>query len=617
MGLGGTLANALSGLKVTEAGLDVVSRNVANSSTAGYSKQKLNQSVVDYGGPAFGVRVGEVTRVLNEHLVSQLRGELTGMGYADTMQSYLERLEISFGAPGAGNGLESLYSKFESSLEGVVASPENPSTREEFVQNARLMASGLNSLSDDVQELRRQAESEIDGAVNRINEILKSIASANQKIAVSPVDDPQVLDQRDQLINELAEMMEVNVLPAAPDGTRSVLTRSGTLLVSDVPMTLTFENRQATVRADSLYEAGGLGTIKLSGPGRPPVDLIQEGAFASSGRIGALLELRDKTLVEAQNSLDALADSMARAMSGYDIGSSVATNAGNDVVSRTLNLTGDPLSYGDRISFTYRDATGEQTVTFIATDSTAGAIDDGATGGKDRVVGIDFTQDDATIKAAMEAAIPGNFTVNVAGGKSGSITFVDGNPGTNPAITGLTATATETSVTGQLALPLFTDGGQPYTGSFNGGSQQRGFAGSIRVNQAIIDDSKLLSQHAAGVPLGDPARAQAMIDRLQAVEIRTPNGKIVASDPATGAKIGTFVSRIISTQAARASAANHSQKAQSEVVQQLEERSTSKSQVSVDEEMARLLELQMAYQANAKVVKTFEEMLYKLMEIRP
>ena len=107
MGLYGVMRNAMGGLAASQAGLDVVSRNVANASTAGYTKQRLNQTVADNGGAAYGVRVGEVSRVYSQQLVAQLRGELSGAGYTDTRQSYLERLEIAFGAPGAGNGIES------------------------------------------------------------------------------------------------------------------------------------------------------------------------------------------------------------------------------------------------------------------------------------------------------------------------------------------------------------------------------------------------------------------------------------------------------------------------------------------------------------------------------
>ncbi|ESR26762.1 flagellar hook-associated protein FlgK [Lutibaculum baratangense] len=612
MGLAGVLRNALSGIDVTQAGLDVVSRNVANSSTVGYNKQTLNQTVKDYGGPAFGVKAGEVNRVLDQQLQKQLRGELSGAGYVGAMQSYLERLEISFGAPGAANGVESLYSGFEASLERLITSPENPATRAEFVQTAHLLASEMNAVSRDIQTLRGQAETEISDSVTRINEILKGIANANQRIAFSGNSDPGWADQRDALINELAELMEVKVSEPAANGTVSVMTRSGTLLASDVAMELSF-NRNATVGAQSRFTddpaTSTLGTIILSGPGRPPLDMIQDNAFGS-GKIGALLDLRDQVLVEAQNSLDAMADAMARAMSTYSVPSSEIADG------RSIDASG--LKSGDRLTFSYMDGGTEKTVTFIATNGKEQGLNDRATARTDdTVVGIDFTQSDADIAAAMTAALASlgaSTTVTENGPKS--FDFVD-TASSGAAITGLRAEATATSLTGGLAIPLFVDGGKAYTGSFDGGSQQLGFAGRIAVNPALLKDSSSLSVYMdpTTTPMGDPARPAAMMARLQSVELRMPNGNIAASLPASGADMGAFVSRIVSTQAMRASAANQAKEAQTQVVAQLEERHALKSGVSVDEEMTKLIQLQMAYQANARVVQTFQEMLDLLMRI--
>ena len=106
-----------------------------------------------------------------------------------------------------------------------------------------------------------------------------------------------------------------------------------------------------------------------------------------------------------------------------------------------------------------------------------------------------------------------------------------------------------------------------------------------------------------------------MLERLNSVEIRTPNGEIAASKAGEGSSVGAFISRIITTQSMRASSANAAQEAQAQVVAQLEERVTLKSGVNIDEEMARLVELQTAYQANARVLTAFQEMLSQLMEI--
>jgi flagellar hook-associated protein 1 FlgK len=67
MGLSVALSNALSGMRIGQNALDVLSRNVANSGTPGYHKQSL--SVIDtLGVNSTYVRTGEVTRAFNQSL---------------------------------------------------------------------------------------------------------------------------------------------------------------------------------------------------------------------------------------------------------------------------------------------------------------------------------------------------------------------------------------------------------------------------------------------------------------------------------------------------------------------------------------------------------------------
>ena len=63
-GLSVALSNALSGMRAGQNGLDVLSRNVANSGVAGYHRQSL--SVIDtMGANSSYVRNGTVVRAFN------------------------------------------------------------------------------------------------------------------------------------------------------------------------------------------------------------------------------------------------------------------------------------------------------------------------------------------------------------------------------------------------------------------------------------------------------------------------------------------------------------------------------------------------------------------------
>ena len=74
MGLTTTLSNAISGLKVTQSSLDVLSRNVSNSGTPGYHSESVN--IVDQTGTTSNFAVTTaVTRAFNQSLQTYYTNE--------------------------------------------------------------------------------------------------------------------------------------------------------------------------------------------------------------------------------------------------------------------------------------------------------------------------------------------------------------------------------------------------------------------------------------------------------------------------------------------------------------------------------------------------------------
>jgi flagellar hook-associated protein 1 FlgK len=79
--------------------------------------------------------------------------------------------------------------------------------------------------------------------------------------------------------------------------------------------------------------------------------------------------------------------------------------------------------------------------------------------------------------------------------------------------------------------------------------------------------------------------------------------------------IGQFLKQVVVGQGAAASAAGSLAEGQSIVAANLEARYEQSREVDLDEEMARLIELQTAYQANARVLTVAQQMLDALMRI--
>ncbi|MET0313677.1 MAG: flagellar hook-associated protein FlgK, partial [Hansschlegelia sp.] len=214
MGLSAALGSALSGLKASQAGLDLVSSNVANASTPGYVKKTLVTEQAVVGGTSVGVRVDDVRRELDAYLQRQLRSESAGGAYASTRADYLDRLQSIFGTPGGDLSLDSVASDFSSALDALSASPDDASARSAVLQQAQIFAQTLNGASADVQELRGEADQAIGDDVDKANEALQSIQTLTDQIVSAKAKGADVsgmLDQRDTAIDTLSQLMDVKV----------------------------------------------------------------------------------------------------------------------------------------------------------------------------------------------------------------------------------------------------------------------------------------------------------------------------------------------------------------------------------------------------------------------
>src|SRR4051812_35932241 len=91
---------ATSGLKAAQAGLDVVSRNVANSGVDGYTRKQAPLSSLVVGDRGAGVRTLEIVRNVNNSILRQFQSATSSNERYSIEDDFLGRFEASFGAPG-------------------------------------------------------------------------------------------------------------------------------------------------------------------------------------------------------------------------------------------------------------------------------------------------------------------------------------------------------------------------------------------------------------------------------------------------------------------------------------------------------------------------------------
>lgn len=551
------LSAAVSGLRTTQAGIAVVSQNVANADSVGYTKRRLQPVEAVAGDRSAGVRAGEVQRVLDRVVQRQLWQENSGAGYTGlraTMSGALERL---YGPPGSASALDTLLNGFSGAIERLVDDPASTTARTGVIDAGRTLASRIGAIADGVQALRTEAEGRIATLAEEANALLAGIERVNRSILSEGATAP-LADERDRLIGQLSAIVDLQVHQGG-NGAVTITTGAGQTLF-DGARALRFEfDGRTQLGPQNRYDTTppSVGVLSLVSATGARTDLVAAGAIRS-GALGAALEMRDETLVQAQLQLDELAAGLARAFSDTPIG--LTDNGGG-----SYTLAGPPDPVANTVSFSLGGA-------FVRVSGTPAEID-----------------------AALAA--------DYGGSLAGTALSIPG-----ATVHGFSATATGTAGTGAFALfedPAALPG---YTGA-NG--QITGFAQRIRVNAAVASDPSLLVNSAFA---GDPARPTLMRDGLARSQTFASQAGLSGASPFRG-DVASAARRTVEVQGAAAATAARLDEGQSVALATVEGRFAETSGVNIDEEMSQLVQLQTAYGANARVMSAVREMMDVLLRI--
>jgi flagellar hook-associated protein 1 FlgK len=622
MGLGQALTSAVSGLRVTQSGLSLVAANIANAETPGYVKKTVSQVAAASGELTIGVRLSSINRELDQYLQRQLRTETSGGSYATARADFFQRLQDVFGQPGGDNALETLFNGFVSAAQALSTSPDSSASRYSLLAAGQTLAQHLNGMTADIQALRSDAELGLSDAVSQANGAMRQIAAINRQLGLTNVQDATTAtlqDQRDFYIDQLSQLMDIKVV-ATDHNKVNIFTRSGAQLVGDQASTMIFDAK-GSLSANAVWNADpakrGTGTIMLDSGAGGAVDLVAGNGFGS-GKIAALIEMRDHVLVDAQAQVDQIAAGMARALSDR-------TTAGSAVTSGAqagFDMDIGSLLAGNTIDLTYTDATNTQRRITIMRVDDPGALplSPGATPNPgDKVVGVNFAGGMASILAQINGAL-GSTGLQFSTTGGNILRVLDNGASGNVDINSASTTATTTSLTsGSAALPFFLDGGTAYSGAISAlGAQSVGFAGRITVNPALLADPTRLVVYSTS-PLtaaADPTRPNFLLDRLTGgvLDFAPQAGIGTASAPFSGS-LQSYMRQMISQQGEAASTAESLRQGQDVVVKSLQQRFADNSNVSIDQEMAQLLKLQTAYGANARVLSAVRDMIDQLLKL--
>lgn len=596
MGLTASINLAMNGLQVTQNATQLVGANIASSSTDGYTSKRLSIEGIQSNTGIVGFTT-VVARAFDQQLYDQLIASTASTSHLDVKNTYAAQIDQLMGSTSGGATLSTAISTFSSSLQTLASQPSDTAAQVSAVNAATALAQSLNSVAGQAKTMATAVDGDIDDAVTAVNDLTQQIAGLNTQIVsykTQGLDSSNLEDSLDKAVLQLSSYMDVQV-KRQTDGSVRVSTSEALTLV---------DNARAT-----LFKRDDTGKLVLSNVGNGSFDVIGLGMLGS-GSLSALYEVRDQTLPRLQHQFDQVAAGLASAMSDTTSAGTAVTSGGKSGYS--LDLA--DLQSGNRVTLSYKDtSTGaSKTVTFVKVASAAVLpLTDTATANpNDTVVGIDFSGGSASVATQIQTALGAAFTVSNPSGTT--LQVLDGGSSGTVSISGLSKTVTETSLQGTTSgLPLFLDQSAVYTGSLESGSQMDGLASRITVNSAVRAKPSLLVNYSTSTASSDATRPYKLFDALGST---TNWYTLEGSSTAVQKSVNGFTDTMVSYWGSAATNASTDLANQKVVQSNLSTAMKTGSSVSTDAELAKLIQLQSSYAANAHVLSTVRDMLNTLLQ---
>ncbi len=295
----------------------VVSSNIANVNTPGYSREIANVVTNSYGGADVASITREANAALTEQVSSSTSQAATQQAISDGLATLAQTVDDSSsasstsGADQNGASPSAMLANLQSALTTYANSPASSPAADAVVSAASDLVSSLNSASATVQQVRETADQKMASSVSTINSLLNQFTAANTAVVTGLQTGANVSsakDTRDSIVTQLAQQLGVSTTVAA-NGSESIYTDSGVTLFQDTPRTVSF------TPTPTLVDGANGGAVTVDGV---PIIGANSPMPIHSGALAGYAALRDTLAPEYQAQLDQIAGGLINAFAESD-----------------------------------------------------------------------------------------------------------------------------------------------------------------------------------------------------------------------------------------------------------------------------------------------------------
>ncbi|MHA3914975.1 flagellar hook-associated protein FlgK [Halovulum sp. GXIMD14793] len=310
MSISSTLSNALSGLTAASRSAEMISNNVANAMTPGYSRRTLELTATSVDGRGTGVAVSGVRLGQDPVAIAARRRNDAELGQATTRAATVSQITAALGTPDQAGALANRAADFEAALIAAANDPASSSALSNLASRAAQYGSTIAQISTETRRMRMDADAQIARQVGEVNTSLKAIELINREIKLRTTaggETAALIDERQQLIDRVSSILPIKTAQRQ-GGEIALFTSNGAVLLDGPAAELGFE-ATGLITQDMTLGSGALSGLTLNGREITIGDGTGSGLM-DGGSLSALFEKRDVSVPAFADQLDALAEDL-------------------------------------------------------------------------------------------------------------------------------------------------------------------------------------------------------------------------------------------------------------------------------------------------------------------
>lgn len=628
-GLFGTFNISTRGLSAQQKAIDTTSHNISNANTEGYSRQRVTfqaskpfpmpgiNAAAGPGQIGTGVDVTAIDRIRDLFLDYQVRAENAVSGQFTGRDKFLSEIENIMNEP-TDTGLSTLIGKFFDSWNTLATSASKSNAKSIVAQQSLALSNELNHSYTELESLKSSTQTVIKDTVFDVNSMLGQLNQVNQqiiqvKVAGNAPND--LMDRRDLILDNLSKKFGITLSKRAFEGFDVTTSNESKYASTDdngnPPLGV---NGKPLNLAQAMYPDETMRFSYIDSI----VDSNKKAAFTGAGDYAVTYYKNgDKTKDENGVTLTVHIDTEDEFKQLDQCRVLWANNNGVALKVKEIPDPSDPTKTIKQIDQDITDAgnlDGKTNTTCNFADLALFKASSGEFKGYMSVQKDIDTYENQLNKFAKSMALSVNAIISQS-----SSSVADGTSDIN----NFFVNADKKAVYSGTDSTAITSAEQEIT------------AANITVNAAIMKDPTLIkssgSYDANGNPVGDSDGKRALAvemlrdSKMKIQDVNTTTTKedytkdmliqnsnigikVIGND-VNGMTLDSYFKDIINTLGIQEGDAKRMVSKQELLLASFKQSRDSVSGVSLDEEMANLIQYQHCYQANAKVIATVDELL--------